>query len=383
MRTWGPIVASCVLVWVLTPSTFGAAPGAADWEGLSVTLLAPQAMKREAQSGRLDLPLPTGVVTFHLTPNPIAEAALVGKDGVPVGVVRETVTYQGTANGHPARVTTTDAGLFAVVLEDDPLFVQPAWLSDSGAPLDFHHVFRASLVRPSIPDHPAIEAGPDPAPSPPGRAAPPLPTNRVAHFLLEEDALLYQRTSLMGNCEPCWVQIQQAALNTAEAFFAGQLGIRFSITSQWACTTASACPYVGFNSFGWLDAFRNRWETRTDEPPHELGHLLSGQDLSPFDGLAGIAVVNSPFGYALSEFTSVSWLVNVEYWLIAHEIGHNFNGVHEEADVFVNPPILGAVATTIMHPTSDVKFHFSEGTVNPAHNNAARMIAHANERLPP
>jgi hypothetical protein len=64
--------------------------------------------------------------------------------------------------------------------------------------------------------------------------------------------------------------------------------------------------------------------------------------------------------------------------LSSHEIGHNFNGVHEEADQWCDTEFLGFCLDhdqTIMWPVlhSDNQPFFSDGTRNSGHNNRRRI----------
>jgi hypothetical protein len=218
--------------------------------------------------------------------------------------------------------------------------------------------------------------------------------------LVESDFVMWQRWSLLGVCDACWVQTQQAILNFAEFLFerAGT-GITFQVTSHWACTTLTACPYPSINQgiSSWLTAFMDRWESRTDEPPHDIGHLLISTNLSgTTTGVANTGVVGTPEAYAVSEFAPILPSNSVQSMLgilatatVAHEIGHNFDGVHAEAVPI--PPSLGATGATdhvwtIMASgasSSWVKYEFSDGSFDLAKNNLNRIVQHAIERLPP
>lgn len=338
-----------------------------------------------ATQGAVRLSTPLGRFAFDLQARPLASGAVIGENGVPVDRVDRVVTFEGTASGYPARLAATHAGVFALVFAPDPILIEPAWLSQPGAPLALHRVALWSQAPPVIQDG---EMGVGPSSGGGGsQAASTEPANRTVHFLLEGDFEFYRRASLLGNCADCWVEVQQAVMNIAEGLFAPQTGVSFEITSQWACTSMAGCPYVGVSDVEWLAAFRNRWESVADEPPHELGHLFSGTDLGPGTlGVAYGASVNSPRGYALSEVLAggtggINWGgVN------AHEIGHNFNATHAEADPI--PPSLvptgvAGVVWTIMAPGQIFVYQFSDGTWDPTHNNLARIIAHAVERLPP
>lgn len=333
------------------------------------------------------LSTPVGPFAFDLRPRPMALGAVIGENGVPVGRADRVVTFEGTANGYPARLSATGAGVFAIVLSPDPIVIQPLWMLQPDALPTRHVAVSWSQTEPTVVDSqsPVLSV---PSRSP-AKLATAAPANRTVHFLLEGDFTFYQKASLSGTCGMCWVEAQQALMSLAEELFEPQTGIRFNITSQWACTTATSCPYdasLGLASTAWLDAFATRWESVTDEPPHELGHLFVGTDLGPNSvGWAAGLVNTPPWGYALTEVAVGTGSVHLPFLTVAHEIGHNFNAVHAEADPI--PPALVPTGAqggvwTIMAAGKPVRYEFSAGTWDPAHNNLARIVSQAIASLP-
>lgn len=126
-------------------------------------------------------------------------------------------------------------------------------------------------------------------------------------------------------------------INTAEAMYDKQLGIRFRIVKQHAYTGAS--PYSTTNAADLLEAF-----TGNDSNPENLGtglgnfddevdvkHLFSGKDL---DGsVIGIAYVATlcaapAFTYGITQ----AYVDAANFAIFAHELGHNFGAFHDVSD---------------------------------------------------
>jgi hypothetical protein len=350
------------------------------------------AVAQAANNGRLQLALPGLVLDARLEPNPIALGAVYGVGGDVGGVVDAVTTFKGaTAEGWPVRLGLTPAGIFLVVFAPDPVSMEPEWLRNPSAAPSLHRVYRWSEAPLGIEDQELVP----PVATVVRRVAFDAshheggPVNREATFLLENDFRFHLQFTAAGACPTCWVTVQQAVLNVAEQLFeSSNLGITFRITSQWTCPTETACPYgatLGSNPSTWLLTFRNRWEDITTEPAHDLGHLLISTNLQGATGVAYLGTLSTDWGYGLSEVVPLlSPTEAIGYGIVAHEIGHNFNGVHEQAapvpQVPGLPPEASAVRT-IMSPTVFIVLEFSDGSWHPDHNNRARVASLAIERL--
>jgi hypothetical protein len=341
----------------------------------------------QARSGLVVIPVAGQAWVFHLEPNPINVGAVWGVDDVAQGVVTEVTTFKGTANGYPARFSWTPLGVLAMVFAPDPVLIQPRWYSQPGAPVHLHEAVRWSEHPPVIPAHDEPPAGP--APTPTATPAAPPTTGLVTRFLIESDFEFYKTWTAMGACPDCWIPAQAANLNLAEWLFEEQVGLSFQISSQWACSTASACGYpaLQFHMGAWLTAFRQKWEANADEPPHDLAALLIGTNLPSVSGVAFQAGVGTSFGYVVSELLAHAPLPGLgflQYAVLAHEIGHAFDGVHEEADPV--PPVLApsgatGLVWTIMASGQIAQYQFSAGAWQPNHDNRARIAQLAISRL--
>lgn len=346
----------------------------------------------DARAGHLRLATTLGMFDLNLEPNPIAKGAVWGIDGVPMGVVSETTTFKGvTATGDPVRLGITPRGILGVIFTPDPVQIDPAWLIIPGAGIGAHVAHSWSQLDAARPAEslegdafPVDVEGELPESHEPTTAGPIGTPWRTARFLLESDNAFYTLWT-----SSAWRQAQQAALNVAEFLFDEQTSIAFVITSQWACANASACPYSGTDMGAWLSAFRNRWEAITNEPAHDLGHLLIGTNLPNWSGVAAIGGLGTSWAYAVSEFAAYAPATSILTGLpnegtVAHEIGHNFDGVHEEATVVVAELGLptGTVGHTIMWPTSESHdWRFSDGVQGPQFDNLERILTLAADRL--
>lgn len=116
-------------------------------------------------------------------------------------------------------------------------------------------------------------------------------------------------------------------LNGVDAIYQVQLGVRFSVTFQHTWT-ANNDPYSSADPGVLLNEFRTYWnQTYANSQTYDLAHLWTGRDIA--NNVIGIAFTNavcSSYKYGLSQnYTQSSYNVP----LAAHEIGHNFNALHD------------------------------------------------------
>ncbi len=112
----------------------------------------------------------------------------------------------------------------------------------------------------------------------------------------------------------------------------------------------------------------------------EVAHATTGKDL---DGdTLGIAWQPGVYGLSQQQLRQgvSGWGPNLAFqnmMVAAHELGHNFNGAHEEADEWCVFEFIWCwdYVRTIMWPTfySDNVSRFSAGDRNPSHNNKQRV----------
>lgn len=126
-------------------------------------------------------------------------------------------------------------------------------------------------------------------------------------------------------------------LNTAEAIYEAQLGIRFRLVKQHVYTQTS--PYTMTDSATLLKVFTGNPENRSNlgvegRDFHEevdLKHLFTGKDL---DGsVIGIAYIGTVCAApALAFGITQSYVDAATPGIFAHEVGHNFGGFHDVSD---------------------------------------------------
>ena len=126
-------------------------------------------------------------------------------------------------------------------------------------------------------------------------------------------------------------------INTAEAIYEAQLGIRFRIVKQHVYTQSS--PYTMTDSATLLKVFTGNSENRANlgsagKDFHEevdLKHLFTGKDM---DGsVIGIAYIGTVCAApALAFGITQSYVDAATPGIFAHEIGHNFGGFHDVSD---------------------------------------------------
>jgi hypothetical protein len=152
--------------------------------------------------------------------------------------------------------------------------------------------------------------------------------SRVVTISTDADEEWYQRYGEQSNA------VIASIVNSAEAIFHRQLGLRFRIAQQHAY--ASGSPYSTTNASGLLASFAMNPENRlnlgggkaTFHKDVDLKHLFTGKDL---DGSTiGIAYIG-----AVCAFPSMAFGVTQAYMdianaaVFAHELGHNFGANHD------------------------------------------------------
>ncbi len=120
-------------------------------------------------------------------------------------------------------------------------------------------------------------------------------------------------------------------LNQVNGIYQDQVNLTLRLAFQHVWTTVND-PYTQTDPNGLLNQFRTHWSGNFGHVNRDLTHLFTGKDLNGTTiGIAFVGVVcNDPsWSYGLSE----NFFLMVK--LAAHEIGHNFNGRHDDE---LNPP---------------------------------------------
>jgi hypothetical protein len=152
--------------------------------------------------------------------------------------------------------------------------------------------------------------------------------SRVVTISTDADPEWYRKYGEQSNA------VIASIINTAEALYNRQLGIRFRIVKQHVYSDSS--PYVSSDAGALLSSF-----TRNESNPFNLGsgpdnflsevdlkHLFTGKDIDgSIIGIAYIGVVCAV--PSLSFGITQAYMDAADPGIFAHEIGHNFGAGHD------------------------------------------------------
>lgn len=310
-----------------------------------VDLDASEAIRRVRASEPVHVATPTKTFDLRLVPHNIRSADCVVQVSKGGGVVERidpgpVTTYMGTVDGMPgaeARFSIDENGVRGMILADDAWwFVEPeaGSLSKAGG-RGAHVVYANTDVLPAaggqcgttqahIVDAEVerltgekLEGG-----------LPPLPPRVELATEADYDYLLIQ-----GNARAATNEIV-AIVNQVEGVYRKQLGVTFEIVFQNVWETRDD-PYDETDAGDRLNEFRSYWNATQGAVKRDLTHFWTG---AAIDGntlgvaYVGVICASSSASYGLS-----SYLQNGpgKFILSAHEIGHNFGGLHPDQN---NPP---------------------------------------------
>jgi hypothetical protein len=157
--------------------------------------------------------------------------------------------------------------------------------------------------------------------------------------------VLTKVVTISTDADPEWFQrygdqsnaVIASIINTAEAVYNRQLGIRFRIVRQHVYSDAS--PYTTSDSGRLLSAFTRNPDNATNlatDPSTfsqdvDLRHLFTGKDLDgSVIGIAYIGVVCAvpSLAYGITQ----AYMDAADPGIFAHELGHNFGANHDTSD---------------------------------------------------
>ncbi len=149
--------------------------------------------------------------------------------------------------------------------------------------------------------------------------------------------------------------------------------IQFVIVEQYVSDCSTCDPWSSSTDSGvLLTSFRD-WGPNGFEEVHDVGHLWSARD---FDGttigLAYVGVICTGSRYAvLEDFSTNASFIRV---LTAHEMGHNFDALHDASG-----------SNTIMAPSVNTATSWSTASINDieAHYNSRTCLANCAPPAPP
>lgn len=354
-------------------------------------------IEARARAGEpFDLPLGKTTVNVLVRPQQVTtdSATIVGGRGgqrddssVDARVIDDVVTFAGEVSGakdSEVRLTITDSWLRGYVLtESDWWFIEPLRKFRLEAGFDEYVVYRTRDVRFKL------DFGADFRPQTveprgdQGPGEPPHRVNPIVPIAMVHDEDYY----LQAGGRP--YDHQRALINEVNGLYNRQLGCEFRIsvfiwTHRWLTST---------NAGGMLgqveDVVRHVWAdlrpaANRRASSTEVAHATTGKTLD--DDMLGLA--DLPGAYSLSHH-QLLWLgggglfggpPNLAFQNMittAHELGHNFNAVHDEADIWCVTHIIWCwdFVRTLMWPTffEDSVPRFSDGTRDPSHDNAGRV----------
>lgn len=356
--------------------------------------LNPADLKERADNG-LPFSLELGSDTFEVSVAPAPafdesfELIELTKDGERRQTITEVITYAGTVVGREkssnVRLAITESSLSGYVrLDDDWWFIEPlrkfrldANVSDYVAYRTRDLRFRLDFGNDAIPSQPT-EVG---AVQPPHRVNPSIGINFGIDAEYLEQASWTNLSAYQHNL---------VVLNAVNGVFRDELGCEFVLKNL----VVSPSTLTSTNASELLDQLEEtvkntgigdlRLVSRRQATNSEVVHLTTAKNL---DG-STIGIAFRPGVYSLSQHKLI-WvgggggfggppnLAYMNMMIMAHELGHNFNGRHDEADEWCVTSFIICLdkVRTIMWPTlyDDSKDEFSDGSRNPARNNVARI----------
>ncbi len=181
--------------------------------------------------------------------------------------------------------------------------------------------------------------------------------SRVITISTDADAEWFQKYGEQSNA------IIASIINTAEAVYNRQLGLRFRIVRQHVYADAS--PYTSSDPGMLLSSFTRNPENATNLATNpatfhddvDLKHLFTGKDIDgSVIGIAYIGVVCAvpTLSYGITQ----SYLDVANPGIFAHELGHNFGANHDSSDRS------GMMYPSIMIPPAERFSDFSLGEIN-------------------
>lgn len=241
----------------------------------------------------------------------------------------DAATFRGSVSGMPGAevaATVVDGQMWATIhtAERDVWGVEPLTARDRNLPRESHVVYHAGDrlqrdVRCGVDTH-GMEKVPQ---------APPGPTAlRVAEIAIDADLAFYNR----NNSDPVAVsRAVTSVINSSNIIYRRDCEIEFVIPTIIVRTT---------NVYAWngdlcnlLSQFRSRWNSNHRNVTRDIAHLFTGE--GSFSGVIGCAYVGvvcssttSGSGYGSSK-AYADLITNVG--LVSHEVGHNWNAPHCDA----------------------------------------------------
>jgi hypothetical protein len=243
------------------------------------------------------------------------------------------VTYRGELVGEPgsAVAATIDRGsLTALVLRSggEQWLVQPVAEVLPGAAPALHVVYRKADNKP-LPGACGVTATAQPVPAGGTAGTDGVYATQIA---IEADPAFYQ---LNGSNTTTTQNDIATVMNAVDLIYRRDALIGWVVTQIIVATGSD--PYSTNNASTLLDQMRARWNSVYGGVTRDAAHLFTGRSIdSNIIGIAFVGVIcNLSYGYGLSESR---YTPNLSYRtsLTAHELGHNYNADHCNAQPTCN-----------------------------------------------
>ncbi|OKH20295.1 hypothetical protein NIES593_19490 [Hydrococcus rivularis NIES-593] len=364
-------------------------------------------IKQNADARDRTFPLRLGKSTVNVLvePEPISEEGTeiveIQEDGETIRQsISDTVTYAGRIVGaeetSDVRLTITNDMLAGyVIYGEDWWFIEPLKKFRIDADISDYLVYRTKDLRFkfNLEDDviPVREEQTEPGslpelPEGSGYLPPPHQVGPNIGILLVADPEYEQQAKTIGTV---WHQEQMSVLHTVNGLYKKNLGCWFT-PKVWILNYKDLKNCNADKLLVDLEkVVKSVWgdlrllKTRMDKNA-EVAHLTSGKDL---DG-STLGIAYQPGVYSLSQ-QQLFWLgggggfggpPNLAFqnmMIMAHELGHNFNGLHEEADEWCVTHFIWCwdYERSLMWPTfyEDNNDWISDGSLNAKHNNRQRI----------
>jgi len=159
---------------------------------------------------------------------------------------------------------------------------------------------------------------------------------RVAELGIDADFEFFRDN---GSSISSTINTSESIVNAVDTIYTRDVNVRMELKPVVVRTT-SADPYPSFGSSGtFLNIHRNEWLTNGDLPDHDIAQLFSGGTFTNggvIGQAAGIGTVCTSNRYAVNEI-SFTGSFFFRTGLVAHEMGHVFNGRHCDNDIPSSP----------------------------------------------
>lgn len=321
----------------------------------------PHAVAEQVRAtGRMSLQTSAHDFEVQLIPNdlraPNYRAEEVGVDGISRQVVMPAAaTYKGSLRdewGTNARFTVQEDKIEGMILtSDESFFVEPAQKYSTAAQSTDYVIYKGSDVRPDIVrtcgttlDERVSAAAKDVMSGATTGIAPAVFSPfKVVEMATESD---FEYTSALGGTTNANNDII-SIMNQIQGIYERDIGLTFTITFQHTWTTAD--PFGGADAVAILNAFTNYWNANFAATQRDVAHLWSGKNLNGPNGLAwtGVVCLDGAHSYGISDRETIA---PFRVTIPAHEIGHNFNASHCDAQAGCTNTIM--VATQNQSNTS-------------------------------